>query len=501
MLPWKYYHPGKVKHMEDKYILTVDQSTSATKAILFDSTGRLLKRESVDHNQFYPEPGWVEHDPDEIYRNTVTAVRKVMQNSRIPEDQVKVLAITNQRETVVVWNKHTGIPVGNAIVWQCQRGKDICLELKRKGLEGMIMAKTGLIIDPYFSAPGISWILRNIPEARRMADAGDLLFGTMDTWLVWKLTGGKIHATDYSNACRTMLFNIHELKWDEEIMEWLGIPLSMTPGVKHSDEIFGYTTIDSIFRHPLPIAGILGDSHAAFLAQLCFEKGLGKATYGTGSSVMMNIGDQPLASPEGLVTSIGFGLKDRFAFVFEGNIHCTGCTIKWLTDEVGLIADPAEAERLAESLDDNEGVYLVPAFAGLGAPYWNNEARAIITGMTRGTGKAHLARAALEAIAYQVKDLVDLMSEKSGIKGVDLRVDGGPTRNNFLMQFQSDMLNCTLSRSEIEEASALGSAFAGGLATGIWKDLEQLKTTRNFDRVYTPEMKDQVRDRLTTDQV
>ncbi len=482
--------------MEDKYILAVDQSTSATKAILFDSLGSLVKRESVGHKQFYPEPGWVEHDPWEIYSNTITAIRRVMQESGIEEKYLAALTITNQRETVVVWNKYSGKPVGNAIVWQCQRGKDICQDLKDSGHEKLIKGKTGLIIDPYFSASGISWILKNNPEARKMADAGDLLFGTIDSWLLWKLTDGKVHATDYSNACRTMLFNIYDMKWDEEILNLLEIPVSMAPEVKHSDEIFGYTRVDSTFRDPLPVSGILGDSHAAFLAQLCFEKGLGKATYGTGSSIMMNIGDQPLASPEGLVTSIGFGLKNRFAFVYEGNIHCTGCTIKWLIDEVGLISDPAEAEVLAESIKDNGGVFLVPAFAGLGAPYWNNEARAIITGMSRGTGKAHLVRAALEAIAYQVKDLVDLMSGKSGIDLVDLRVDGGPTRNNFLMQFQSDMLNCTLNRSEIEEASALGSALAGGLATGIWRDLEQLKTIRNFDRVFTPVMRNQVRNDL-----
>jgi glycerol kinase len=482
--------------MEDKYILAVDQSTSATKAILFDALGQLVKRTSTGHKQYYPQPGWVEHDPEEIYGNTLAAIRNVLKDSGIPEERIKVLAITNQRETVVVWNRQTGKPVGNAVVWQCQRGKDICRELKSRGLEEVVRAKTGLIIDPYFSASGISWILRNNPEARKLADAGDLVFGTIDTWLVWKLTGGEVHASDYSNACRTMLFNIHELQWDQEIMELLGIPLTMAPEVKPADEVFGHTTIDSILREPLPIAGILGDSHAAFLAQLCFERGTGKATYGTGSSVMMNIGDRPLDSPEGLVTSVGFGLNGRFAFVYEGNIHCTGCTIKWLIDEVGLITGPEEAERLAASLDGNEGVYLVPAFAGLGAPYWNNEARAVITGMSRGTGRAHLARAALEAIAYQVKDLVDLMREKSGIKGVDLRVDGGPTRNDFLMQFQADMLDCPLSRSGIEEASALGSALAGGLATGVWKDLEELKAIRDFDRVFTPRMKEEQRSSL-----
>lgn len=479
--------------MGSKYILSIDQSTSATKAILFNTGGDLVARNTVEHRQFYPEPGWVEHDPEEIWENTVSAVEKVLLESGIEKNEVSVLAITNQRETVVVWEKQSGKPVGNAIVWQCQRGKDICRDLRDRGLEPMIKQKTGLIIDPYFSASGISWILKNDAEARKMADAGDLLFGTIDSWLVWKLTEGKVHATDYSNACRTMLLNLHERQWDEEIMKLLDIPLSMAPEVKFSDEIFGHTTVDSVFSDPVPISGILGDSHAAFLAQLCFEKGLGKATYGTGSSVMMNIGDKPLESPEGLVTSIGYGLKKQTAYVYEGNIHCTGCTIKWLMDEMEMISDPAEAEELADSVTGNEGVYLVPAFAGLGAPYWNNEARAIITGMSRGTNRAHIARAALEAIAYQVKDLVDLMSGKSGIKLVDLRVDGGPTRNTFLMQFQADMLDSKLTRSEIEEASALGSALAGGLAAGIWKDLDQLKTIRKFDRTFTSEMGDKTR--------
>ncbi len=481
--------------MENKYILAVDQSTSATKALLFDSGGGLVQRKSLEHRQYYPQPGWVEHDPEEIYANTVSAVQSLLGESGIGQEEIGVLAITNQRETVVVWDRHTGRPAGNAVVWQCQRGKDICQDLRDRGFAPMIQERTGLIIDPYFSASGISWILKNNEEARKKADAGDLLFGTIDSWLVWKLTGGEVHATDYSNACRTMLMNLHNGQWDEEIMDLLEIPRSMAPEIRFADEIFGHTTVGDTFGKPLPVAGILGDSHAAFLAQLCFEKGLGKATYGTGSSVMMNIGDKPLGSPTGLVTSIGYGLKDQIAYVYEGNIHCTGCTIKWLIDELGIISDPREAEELAKSLEHNEGVYLVPAFTGLGAPYWDNEARALITGMSRGTNRAHLARAALEAIAYQVKDLIDGMCGKSGIELRDLRVDGGPTRNAFLMQFQADMLDSPLSRSEIEEASALGSAMAGGLATGIWKNTEELKTIRKFDRTFTPQMDDTFRDR------
>ncbi len=482
--------------MNSKYILAVDQSTSATKAILFDHEGLPRHRVSVPHQQFYPRPGWVEHDPEEIYSNTIKAIKDVIEDSGTGLEEISVLSITNQRETVVLWDKNSGQPVANAIVWQCQRGKDICRGLIDHGHEPMVKGKTGLIIDPYFSASGISWVLQNNDEAKKLAGSGDLVFGTIDSWLIWKLTGGQVHATDYSNACRTMLFNLKERTWDQDIMNLMGIPESMAPEIKLSDEIFGYTNVESTFSEPIPISGILGDSHAAFLAQLCFEPGLAKATYGTGSSVMMNIGDQPLESPEGLVTSIGYGLKDHFVFVYEGNIHCTGCTIKWLIDEMGLIADPQEAEMLAISVKANEGVYLVPAFAGLGAPYWNNEARATITGLSRGSTKAHLARAALEAIAYQVKDLIVIMSEKSGIRLQDLRVDGGPTRNDFLMQFQADILESAISRSEIEEASALGAAIAGGLATGIWKNLEQIKKIRRFDKSFSFKMDNRLREKL-----
>jgi glycerol kinase len=342
-----------------------------------------------------------------------------------------------------------------------------------------------LIIDPYFSATGISWILENVPGAREKAEQGTLKFGTIDSWLIWKLTEDKVHATDYSNACRTMLFNINTMDWDKEIMEELKIPMSMAPQPKCADDIFGHTTAEGVFKHSIPLAGVLGDSHAALFGQLCFETGMGKATYGTGSSIMMNIGDKPVESPEGLVTSVGYGLKDGTAYVFEGNIHCTGATIKWLQDDLKLIQSSAETEQIAMTVSSTDGVYLVPAFAGLGAPYWDHEARAIICGMTRGTQKAHVVRAALEAIAYQVKDLVDLMTEKAGIKLQELRVDGGPVKNNFLMQFQADMLRAKINRSDIAEASALGVALAAGLATGIWNSLNDLKSTRTGDDYIT----------------
>lgn len=471
-----------------RYLLSIDQSTSSTKAILFNESGKVIHREDKDHIQYYPQPGWVEHDPEEIYANTLFVIRKLIENARITETDIAGLAITNQRETVVVWDRRTGKPVYNAVVWQCNRGAAKCDELKTKGLVEMISEKTGLIIDPYFSATGISWILDNVEGARENADRGHLLYGTIDTWLIWNLTGGKVHATDHSNACRTMLYNIHTLGWDPDIHTELNIPLTMAPDIKFSDEIFGVTDAGGIFMQPIPVAGVLGDSHAALFGQNCFEAGMGKATYGTGSSIMMNIGGKPLKSPEGLVTSIGFALKSGVSYVFEGNIHCTGATVKWLQDDLKLINNAGETESLALSVKDTGGVYFVPAFTGLGAPYWDNEARGLICGMTRGTSKEHIVRAALEAIAFQVKDLVDLMTQQAGITLKELRVDGGPVKNNFLMQFQADVLDSTINRSDIEEASALGVALVCGLALEMYRDKGQVQQLRTGDNYITGKM-------------
>jgi glycerol kinase len=472
----------------NKYFLSIDQSTSATKAVLFNTGARLVARANVDHGQYYPQPGWVEHDPVEIYENTFKAIRLVFEESGIAAGDVLGIAITNQRETVVVWDKHTGKPVYNAVVWQCNRGAAKCDELKQRGFESTFREKTGLVIDPYFSATGIAWILDNVTGAREKADNGDLLFGTIDSWLIWKLTEGQVHATDHSNACRTMLYNINSLSWDLELLQLLNIPEKMAPAIKYSDEIFGYTSAGGIFAKPVPIAGVLGDSHGALFGQNCFSPGMGKATYGTGSSIMMNIGNKPYKSPGGLVTSVGYALKNEVSYVFEGNIHCTGATIKWLQDDLKLIDNPGETETLAESVPDTGGVYFVPAFTGLGAPYWDNTARALICGMTRGTSKAHVVRAALEAIAYQVKDLIDLMTGGAGIKLKELRVDGGPVKNKFLMQFQADMLNATINRSDIEEASALGVMLACGLALGIYKDPEEITQLRSNNDFITGNM-------------
>lgn len=472
-----------------KYILTVDQSTSATKVILFNDKGLLKHRVSIPHNQYYPQSGFVEHNPLEIFENTLIGIKQVLAETSTKISSIAAIAITNQRETSLIWDKITGIPVYNAAVWQCQRGADFCTELRSKGYNEAIRKKTGLIIDPYFSASKLRWIMKNIAGVEAKAISGNLLLGTMDSWLLWKLTGGKVHATDYSNACRTMLFNINTLTWDTELIELFGLHASMFPKVQFSDEIFGYTSSDIFPETTIPIAGLIGDSHAAFFGQNCFEAGMAKATYGTGSSIMMNIGTKPVLAPDGLVTSVGFGRNKTIDFVFEGNVHSSGDTISWLKNNLQLINSAFETEELATSVDGNNGVYIVPAFVGLGAPYWNNSARASITGLGRDSNKAHIVRAALESISYQVKDLIDLMIKEGKIELKELRVDGGPTRNNFLMQFQSDMLGCNVVRSSIEEISALGATFMAGLATGFWKDIDEIKTIYRSDKTFYPEMK------------
>ncbi len=471
-----------------KYIIAIDQSTSATKVMLFDHQALLKDRLSYPHKQHYPRTGFVEHDPEEIFKNTVRGIREILENSGIRPAALSCLSITNQRETAMIWERKTGKPLGKAAVWQCQRGVEICQDLKEKGYTDMIRDKTGLIIDPYFSASKLLWIMNNTPGAKEKSRKGELLMGTMDTWLLWKLTSGRVHATDYSNACRTMLFNIHTLEWDEELIGLFDLHPSMFPEVKYSDEVFGDAGPFLGFDSPLPVSGLIGDSHGAFFGQYCFSPGMTKATFGTGSSIMMNIGKRPQAPPGGLVTSIGFSRDRSIDYVFEGNIHCTGDTISWLVNGLQLIGSPQESEEIARSVKDSGGVYLVPAFVGLGAPHWDHEARACICGMGRDATRAHVVRAALESIAYQIKDLIDLMIQKSGIELHELRVDGGPTRNEFLMQFQADILRKPVVRSGIEEISALGSALLSGLATGLWKDLGEIEKLRVVDRTYSGKM-------------
>ena len=476
-------------------IIAIDQSTSATKAILFSELLEVVCRVNIAHKQYYPQAGWVEHDAEEIFANTVEGIRLLLAECGVDPAEISSIALTNQRETAVVWDRNTGRPVANAVVWQDLRGTAYCNELKSQGYTPRVREKSGLLIDPYFSASGVKWILDHVPGAREKANAGDLLMGTVDAWLVWKLTGGKIHATDYTNASRTLLFNIHTFDWDDELLSLFTIPRSMMPRPMPCDSVFGETDAEGVLPSAVPIAGVIGDSHGALTGQMCFESGMGKTTYGTGSSVMVNIGSTYIPAPEGLVTSVGFAACGEVFYAFEGNIHCTGATIKWMIDELKLVGSEAETETLAASLPDNGGVYFVPAFAGLGAPWWNPDAKAVICGMTLGTGKAHVARAGLEAIAYQVKDLVDGMTGQAGIALKTLRVDGGPTKNRFLMQFQADMLDAPIERSAVEEASAMGAAVMNGLARGLWKSFSEVTRLYRTAGTITSQMDAQTREK------
>jgi glycerol kinase len=467
-------------------IIAIDQSTSATKAMLFSEACELIRRVNISHQQYYPRPGWVEHDAEEIYRNVLTSITDLMKAEPANEPCTYSLAITNQRETVVVWNKNTGKPVYNAVVWQCLRGADICRELKDMGSTQMVREKSGLLIDPYFSASGVKWILDNVKGAREAAEQGELLMGTIDSWLIWNLTDGKNHVTDYTNASRTLLFNIHTLDWDDDLLYLFTIPRNMMPQPLSCDTVFGETTINGLFGTPITIAGVLGDSHGALTGQMCFEEGLGKATYGTGSSVMVNIGEKAVAAPEGLVTSIGFSALGKVFYAFEGNVHCTGATINWIEKKLEMIANPGEIEELASSVEDSNGVYFVPAFTGLGAPWWQPEAKAAIFGMTLGTGKAHILRAALESIAYQVKDLLDAITQQAGIALKELRVDGGPTKNKLLMQLQADLFRAPINCLDIEEASALGAVVMNGFARKIWNSFQEVSALRSCNNLIVP---------------
>ena len=468
-------------------IIAIDQSTSATKAMLFTEQCELLHRVNIAHEQFYPKPGWVEHDAEEIYQNTLKAIHELMDTAGIKQECSYSLAITNQRETVVVWNKNNGKPVYHAVVWQCMRGADYCNLLKEAGYSEMVQEKSGLLIDPYFSASGVKWILDNVKGAREAADNGDLLMGTIESWLIWKLTDGKRHVTDFTNASRTMLFNIHTLDWDKDLLKLFTIPRSMMAEPLPCDALFGETTIGGLFAQPIQIAGVLGDSHGALTGQMCFEEGLGKTTYGTGSSVMVNIGEKAVKAPEGLVTSVGLAALGKIFYAFEGNIHATGATISWIKNNLEMIASPSEAEKWATSVKDNGGVYFVPAFAGLGAPWWHSDVKAAIFGLTLGSTKAHLLRAALESIAYQVNDLVSAMTKRAGVKLKEMRVDGGPTKDRFLMQFQADLLRAAIVRSDIEEASALGAVIMNGFALHRWNSFEEVAAHRKCDAPVVPQ--------------
>ena len=463
------------------YIIAIDQSTSATKALLFDEQCKLVNRCDIAHKQYYPQEGYVEHDAEEIYDNTVKAIRGV-----VGPEGCYSLAITNQRETVVVWNKHTGKPIAKAVVWQDTRGAEICRQLREASKTQMIQEKSGLLIDPSFSASGVKWLLDNIGGAQEAASRGDLLMGTIDTWLVWKLTGGRSFFTDTTNASRTMLFNIHTMDWDDDLLALFGIPRQMMAEVLPCDAVYGETTVEGVFEQPIQIAGVLGDSHGALAGQMCFSEGSGKATYGTGSSIMVNIGEKALPAPEGLVTSVGFSALGKHFYGYEGNIYSTGATLKWMCDQLRLIDSPAKMEAEATSVADNGGVYIVPAFAGLGAPWWKPDAKAGIVGMTFATTRAHVVRAGLESIAYQIKDLVDVMARAIGGKLQEICADGGPTKNGFLMQFQADLLDTPIVCTEVEDASALGAVLMNGFARKVWTSFDDVTAFRKVTKVIKP---------------
>ena len=468
-----------------KYLIGIDQSTQGTKALLFDQEGNLIKRTDKAHRQIINEKGWVSHDPEEIYRNTLEAVRNLVQESGIPAGDVVGVGISNQRETSLAWDRSTGEPLGQAIVWQCARAVDICERVERAGQAEAVRSRTGINLSPYFPASKIAWILENVEGAKEKADSGNICHGTIDTWLIYKLTGGKEYKTDYSNASRTQLFNIFELKWDQEICELFGINPDNMAEVCDSDSCFGETDFNGFLPHPVPIHGVLGDSHGALFGQGCLKPGMTKSTYGTGSSIMMNIGEKPVLSTHGVVTSLAWSMNGKVNYVLEGNLNYTGAVITWLKDDMKLISSPGETQKLAEEAAKDDNTYLVPAFSGLGAPYWDSRATAAVVGMTRTTKKPELVKAAVECIAYQITDIVNAMSEDAGVKVEELRVDGGPTRNSYLMQFQSDMTRAAVQVPDAEELSGMGPAFAAGIALGLWDEniFNKLNRTK-----YEPEM-------------
>lgn len=473
-----------------RYVLGIDQSTQGTKALLFDEEGTLICRTDLPHKQYINEKGWVEHDPEEIYANTLAVVKNLVEKAGINKNDLAVLGISNQRETAMVWNRTTGKPVYNAVVWQCARGAQICEEIEKVGDADMIRSHTGLQLSPYFSAAKIAWVLKNVGGVQELADKGELCCGTIDSWLVYKLTGGKEFRTDYSNASRTQMFNISELKWDKQVCGLFGIPMSALPEVTDSDGDYGITDFDGYLDHEIPIRGVLGDSHGALFGQGCVETGMIKSTYGTGSSIMMNIGDKPVFSNR-VVTSLAWKLGGEVNYVLEGNINYTGAVITWLKDDLELISSPGETEQLAKESNPADKSYLVPAFTGLGAPYWDSEATGILTGMTRTTKRKEIVRAALDCIAYQITDVIKAMSTESGIDISELRVDGGPTKNKYLMQFQSDIAHVTVQVPSSEELSGIGAAYAAGIAAGIYNKKEVLnKMTRTR---FTPQMQSEER--------
>ena len=478
-----------------QYIMALDQGTTSSRCILFDRSGNICAVVNKEFRQIFPQPGWVEHDAEEIWDTTYEVAHAAMAKLDVKAADIAAIGITNQRETTVVWDKETGEPIANAIVWQCRRTSDIIDEMVKNGHGEMIREKTGLVPDAYFSGSKIQWLLDNVPGARRRAEAGKLLFGTIDTWLIYKLTGGRVHVTDYTNASRTMLFNIHTLEWDEELLKLLRIPKAMLPEVKPSSSVYGKTDFE-MFGGEIPIAGAAGDQQCALFGQCCFEPGTMKNTYGTGCFLLMNTGMEPVTSRNGLVTTIAASTGEQVQYALEGSIFVAGAAIQWLRDELGVLTSAKESQSYAVRVADTAGGYVVPAFTGLGAPHWSQRARGCIVGLTRGFGRAHLVRATLESLAYQTHDIIRAMERDSGIPITELKVDGGASANNFLMQFQSDIVGCDVYRPRCIETTALGAAYLAGLAVGYWSSLEDVKNNWAIDRVFTAEMEEAKRKQL-----
>ena len=479
-----------------RYIMALDQGTTSCRAVILDKQGMTAGISQMEFKQIYPRPGWVEHDPEEIWLCQLEVMRQVLKNTGIPAEDIAAIGITNQRETVAVWDRHTGRPVSNAVVWQCRRTASLCEHLKEMGLADEIKQKTGLVPDAYFSGTKIRWILENVPGALEKAQKGDLIAGTMDTWLIWNLTGGRVHATDYTNASRTMLYNIFDLEWDDELLKHMEIPRSTLPEVKNTSGYFG--TLDPKWLGcEIPITGAAGDQQSALFGQACFEPGMAKNTYGTGCFMLMNIGDRAAASSgSGLLTTIAWGLGGRVEYALEGSIFVAGAAIQWLRDELGIIESAAQSEELAMSVPDTHGVYLVPAFVGLGAPYWDMYARGGLLGLTRGANRRHIVRAALESIAYQTRDVLLAMEEEAGLRLKVLKVDGGASANNFLMQFQADILNTVVQRPANTETTALGAAYLAGLEAGMWQGKADILDIIRMDREFAPQMDEVQREAL-----
>ncbi|OSX53718.1 glycerol kinase GlpK [Anoxybacillus ayderensis] len=480
----------------DKYILALDQGTTSSRAILFNQKGEIVHIAQKEFTQYFPQPGWVEHNPNEIWGSILAVIATVLSEAAIEPKQVAAIGITNQRETTVVWDKQTGQPIYNAIVWQSRQTAQICEQLKQAGYNDVFHKKTGLLIDAYFSGTKVKWILDHVDGAREKAERGDLLFGTIDTWLTWKLSGGKVHVTDYSNASRTLMFNIYEQQWDDELLDILQVPKAMLPDVRPSSEIYAHTAPYHFFGQEVPIAGIAGDQQAALFGQACFEEGMAKNTYGTGCFMLMNTGEKAVQSKHGLLTTIAWGIDGKVEYALEGSIFVAGSAIQWLRDGLRMIKEAKDSEAYAIKVQSTDGVYVVPAFVGLGTPYWDSDVRGAVFGLTRGTTKEHFIRATLESLAYQTKDVLTAMEADAGITLKTLRVDGGAVKNNFLMQFQSDILGVPVERPVVNETTALGAAYLAGLAVGYWQSKDEIAKQWNIDRAFEPKMSTDVRQHL-----